>query len=163
MGIGKSHWKKYTKENQSGRHDFQIDLGLALLNRGIEMDWVGNKRPDYMRTGEFIPCDCNKCYFCLNGYTTGIAHADPKRAGGRPVAILYKCNKRAKVETCADVKERVNIKKGGHYCKMCYRKQGKVGTAQEKRKRCKLSRLGCPFCQEHICTDCWKSGYDKHK
>ena len=79
------------------------------------------------------------------------------------MAIVYKCNKRAKVEMCADVKERVDIKKCGDYCKMCYRKQGKAGTKAQKKKKCNKSRLGCPICKEHICEDCWKSGYDKHK
>ena len=33
-------WKCYTNRN-NGRQDFQIDLGLAILNYGIELDWVG--------------------------------------------------------------------------------------------------------------------------
>jgi len=32
--IGKPEWKKYRYKNQ-GRHDFQIDLGISLLN-GME-------------------------------------------------------------------------------------------------------------------------------
>ncbi len=32
--IGKQEWKKYRDKNQ-GRHDFQIDLGISLLN-GME-------------------------------------------------------------------------------------------------------------------------------
>ena len=49
------------------------------------------------------------------------------------------------------------------YCKMCYRKQGKAGSKPQKKKKCNTSRLGCPICKEHICEDCWKLGYDKHK
>ena len=126
------------------------------------MDWTGEERPDYMRKDAFIPCDCDKCYFCLNGHTSGIAHAPKKREAHRPTAIVYKCNTRQKVETCKDVKERVDIMKNSKYCKMCYRKRGKVGTAAERKKKCNTSRLGCPICKEHICDDCWKSGYDKH-
>ena len=36
--IGDAKWKKYLDKN-SGRHDFQIDLEIALMNREIEMDW----------------------------------------------------------------------------------------------------------------------------
>ena len=68
-----------------------------------------------------------------------------------------------KVEKCADAKERVDIQKGSDYCKMCYRKQGKVGTRTEKRKKCNKSRLGCPICKEQICEDCSKSGYNRHQ
>ena len=81
-GVINEDWKRYKSKN-NGRHDFQIDLGIALLNYGIGLDWVGDERPDYMRTGEFIPCDCKKCYFCLNGHTTGIAHAGRKQRSGR--------------------------------------------------------------------------------
>ena len=153
---------KYANDN-NGRHDFQIDLGIAPLNRGIHMDWTGDERPDYMRKDDFIPCDCDKCYFCLNGHTLGIDHAPKKRKAHRPTAILYKCNTKMKVETCKDVKERVDIMKGGNYCKMCYRKQDKKGsTFPERKKKCNTTRLGCPICKEHVCEDCWKSGYDKH-
>ena len=44
-------------------NDFQIDLGIALLNHGIGLDWDGDERPDYVRVGSLVPCNCNKCYF----------------------------------------------------------------------------------------------------
>ena len=103
------------------------------------------------------------CYFCIKGHTTGIAHTGKKKAAGPPVLVRVKCNKRKRVEKCADVKERVDIQKGGDYCKMCYRKLGKGGTKNERKKKCNKSRLGCPICREHICEDCWNSGYDMHK
>ncbi len=73
QGIGKPEWKKYRDKNQ-GRHDFQIDLGISLLNYGVGLDWdgVSEERPSYMRTGAFKPCDCKKCFFCLQGHTNGI-------------------------------------------------------------------------------------------
>ena len=48
--IGKPEWKKYRDKNQ-GRHDFQIDLGISLLNYGIGLDWDGEsrERPSYMQ------------------------------------------------------------------------------------------------------------------
>jgi len=30
-------------QNNTGRHDFQIDLAIDMLNYGIGLDWVGNK------------------------------------------------------------------------------------------------------------------------
>ena len=49
QGIGKPEWKKYRGGNQ-GRHDFQIYLGISLLNYGIGLDWdgVSEERPSYM-------------------------------------------------------------------------------------------------------------------
>jgi hypothetical protein len=79
-GIGKPEWKKYKSKNQ-GCHDFQIDLGIALLNYGIGLEWdeVSGKRPSYMQKGAFKPCDCNKYFFCLNGITNGITHQPTKK------------------------------------------------------------------------------------
>ena len=73
-GMTKPEWKKYLKRS-TGRHDFQIDLGLALINRGIEWDWPeGKPRPEWMRRRGLVPCECGKCYFCLHEMTNGIAH-----------------------------------------------------------------------------------------
>ena len=47
-GIRESEWGRYLKK-EFGRHDFQIDLGMALLNRAIEWDWDGSsKKPGWM-------------------------------------------------------------------------------------------------------------------
>jgi len=37
FGIARDEWKKYTRKN-IGRHDFQIDLGIALINHDIGLD-----------------------------------------------------------------------------------------------------------------------------
>ena len=153
-GIGKPCWKKY-KNKHTGRPDFQIDLGIDLLNYGIGLDWNEVNRPDYMRAGGFVPCDCNRCFFCINGHTSGIKHAGDKRR-----SVVYKCGKRARTVKCTTA--RVNIGKGSKYCKMCFRKQGDEGTAAQRKKKCKFSRCGCPVCEEHICTSCWAVGYDLH-
>jgi hypothetical protein len=63
------------------------------------------KRPDYMRAGGFVPCDCKRCFFCINGHTSGIKHAGDKRR-----SVVYKCSKRARTVKCTTV--RVNIGKG---------------------------------------------------
>jgi hypothetical protein len=92
QGIGKPEWKKYRDKNQ-GRHDFQIDLGISLLNYGIGLDWdgVSGKRPSYIQTGVFKPCDCKKCFFCLKGHTNGITHHPQMQV---EVTVEYKCGTR---------------------------------------------------------------------
>jgi hypothetical protein len=35
-------------------------------------------------------------------------------------------------------------------------------TGKMKKKACNYSRLGCPNCDEHVCTECWEAGYDMH-
>ena len=66
----------------------------------------------------------------------------------------------------------VDLDKGSSYCRMCYRnnkgavgKDGKKLTVAQRKKKpcCGSSRMGCVQCDEHICDDCWKKGYDKHK
>ena len=144
--IGSPKWKKYCNKN-TGRHHFQLDLAIDMLNYGIGLDWVANKRPDYMRTGGLLPCYCKRCFFCLRGDTNGIRHAGKKRA-----IVQFKCGKRVRTTKCSEV--RVNISKNCKYCKMCFRKQGDNGTAAHRKRKCKSSRLGCPVCQEHICKLC---------
>ena len=38
--IGKPGWKKYSNKH-TGRHDFQIDLAISLINYAIEKEWDG--------------------------------------------------------------------------------------------------------------------------
>ena len=76
----------------TGVHYFQIDLGLAVLNHAMSLDWDGDELPDYVRTGEFCSCNCKKWCVCINGHTTGIAHASKKRAA--LMMVQYKCQMR---------------------------------------------------------------------
>jgi Transposase IS4 len=77
-------WYKYTKRH--GRRDFQWDLAMALIRRGILLDCPSaadgkilndpKNRPAYMRRGQSqwpAPCDCNECPFCEWGYTYGVS------------------------------------------------------------------------------------------
>ena len=104
QGIGKPEWKKYRDKNQ-GRHDFQIDLGISLLNYGIGLDWDGESRdrPSYMRKGAFKPCECNMCFFCMKGLTNGITHQKVRKLSW---SISAECGwKRMSVPTCGWVWE----------------------------------------------------------
>ena len=158
--IGQKEWKRYL-DGHSGRHDFQIDLALSLMNYGIGLQWDGEsaERPNFMRQDPFVPCDCGKCFFCLKGITNGIAHPPEKKA---KVTVEYKCGARVTTNKCTN--ERVSLGlASGSYCRMCYRKQLTTELlANERKKRCRTSQMGCPICKEPICKECWKEGYDKH-
>lgn len=164
-GEWPEYWSLYMDKN-GGRRKFQIDLGIALMNYGIELDWDGDKesqRPRWMRQSEFVPCDCEKCFFCLHGLTTGIAHPKNER-----VMIEYACGSRRRTNKCSS--ERVLLKKkngddmvNSAYCRMCYRKQDNDEIETEvKKSRCRKSKFGCVQCKEPICDSCWPK-YDKHK
>ena len=129
FGVARDEWKKYASKN-IGCHDFQIDLGIALLNHGIGLDWDGDERPDYVRVGELVPCNYYKCYVCINGYISGIAQKNRAR-----FTVEYKCNTQMKTEKCSE--KRVNLKNGCDYCKMCYRMQDVGLTVTQKKKLCK--------------------------
>ena len=100
-GIGDPKWNKYRNKNY-GRHDFQIDLGMALLNYAISISWDGvSKRPNWMRQGEFIPCDCGECFFCINGHTTGIAHKSRKK---QKKEVFFANGEVLTTDKCTDVR-----------------------------------------------------------
>jgi len=158
--IGKPEWKKYRDKNQ-GRHDFQIDLGISLLNYGIALDWDGEsrERPIYMQKGAFKPCECKMCFFCEKGLTNGITYRPSK---GAKVTVECKCGTRVTTNKCTDVRVSLWLESGS-YCRMCYRKQLTTELlVKERRRRCRTSQMGCPICKEPICNECWKEGYDKH-
>jgi len=120
QGIGKPEWKKYRDKNQ-GRHNFQIDLGISLLNYGIGLDWDGESRnrPSYMRKGAFKPCECKICFFCVKGLTNGITHHPSK---DKKVIMEYKCGTHVTINKCTDVRVSLGLP-SGKYRRMCYRKQ----------------------------------------
>ena len=152
---GFSRWKHYPNERQDGRRDFQIDLAISLLNIAVEWDWTGDERPQWMRQRSFLPCDCEQCYCCLKGHTTGVEHRGKKQK----VLTVFANGARRRTNGCRD--ERVAIPNYG-YCRMCYRQQSDDLSRTQKVKACRTSRKGCPVCKEPICQTCWGQGYDMH-
>jgi hypothetical protein len=147
-GIGNPEWKKY-RSKHNGRHDFQIDLAMALLNYAISLDWDGKSaRPGWMRQKDFLPCDCTKCYFCKNGHTSGAC-----RKRDREYTVAFKCGKRQRTKKCTE--ERVTIASYSDYCRLCYKKKPKDMPATQKRKESKRSSKGCGSCQVLVCEECW--------
>jgi hypothetical protein len=108
-----------------------------------------------MRQKDFVPCECQVCFFCINGFTNGIGHRKKKT---RTIFVQHD-NSWTLTKHCTE--KRVKLNKGSGYCRMCYRKQ--VNGTEEERARsrdektdlCKWSTMGCPSCDEQICKRCW--------
>ncbi len=93
-----SSWKKYPCKNY-GRAKFQMYLGLQLINYEIEQEWTNQDgpRPSWMHQNTFFPCNCNKCFFCLNDHCNGIYHKPD------PTATVYKVDgKKRNIKGCTD-------------------------------------------------------------
>ena len=146
----KETWAKYNNKND-GRRKFQIDLALAVMEYGIRLDWkepfLDKDRPAWMRETPFEPCACKKCFFCKVGKTNGMEHKPRSR----------KEAKRKRDEKVCSI-ERVDLGKGGSYCRPCYRKRSHINENNSQRRRgCSSTRLGCKGCEEYVCAQCWQS------
>ena len=150
-------WKNVN--NKNGRRNFQIDLGIALIAYGIETDWTDRSmpKPKWMRTKEPKPCECEKCFFCKSGETKGMFNEKTT-----VITTSSKTGKkRKKKRSCTS--ERMTLSdytNGGRYCQQCYDEQPSALTVAQKKNRCRKSRCGCPSCNEPICKECWKRGYN---
>jgi len=164
-GEWPEYWKLYCDKN-GGHRLFQIALWIALLNYGIGLHWDANlntRQPCLMTQSDFVPCDCEKSFFCKHCLTTGNAHKKNKR-----VVIEYACGSWHRTNKCTT--EQVLLKKkngddmkNSTYYRMCYRKQdGDDATTEVKKSHCNNSKFGCAQCKEPICVTCWPK-YDKHK
>jgi len=108
---------------------------------------VSEERPSYVRTGAFKPCDCKKCFFCLQGHTNGNTYCSRKQA---KVTVEYKCGMWVKTNKCTNVRLSLGLE-SGWYCGMCYRKQlTNELSAKERKKACISSQMGCLICKEYL-------------
>ena len=107
-----------------------------------------------MRKKSFVPCECKTFFFCKMGKTNGIDHKPKSR----------KEAKRKRDEKVCTM-DRVDIGKGGSYCRPCYRTQrddkSLKESVAERNGNYSSTRLGCKGCSEQVCNKCWES-YD-HK
>jgi hypothetical protein len=146
--------KKY-KDHRDGRQRFQIDLALALAEFALRYEWDGEisksnlaGRPKWMRGTDIVPCDCGVCFFCKNGFTTGIAH---KPVGAGPPS------RAKKPKGCSVVREKV--KDQTQTCKVCYKiaKTNYSGDLKGKplylhlSSMCHHDTLGCANCGMVVC------------
>ena len=62
-GIGPDYWKLYATKH--GRYEFQVDLGMSIINYATEQDWsdLDKPQPNWMRQKTWLPCNCSKCFF----------------------------------------------------------------------------------------------------
>ena len=159
--IGLSWWSWYLSKH-NGRHDFQIDLGIVLLNRAIQMDWNGiGPKPKWMRQTALIPGDC-KCAISASMVLLMVYQPTKNNAVlsfTTSAVSLYEFE----VVRCTNV--RVKVCNNQRYCIQCYKNHpgvdensNKINSTQKKNK-CKQSYLGCGSCLQPICAACWPT-YD---
>ncbi len=135
------------------RLKFQIDLGIALLNHALANEWKdldSDPSPEWTKKIDWVPCNCEQCFFCLNGLTNGMAH---KKQKVRTTFVQHD-------NTCSVqngyTDKHVDLMNGGGYCEMCYQKlangiaENRALSKNEKKKLCKTSRLGCPSCDVYV-------------
>lgn len=115
-GICDKKWRRYKRKN--GQYDLQIDPGIEITNYAIKNEWsdLSGPCPDWMPQTAWIPCECKKYFFCLNGLTSGIAH----KTRTTVTTFVQHDNTRVKTKGCTD--ERVNLERGNQHCRQCYRK-----------------------------------------
>jgi hypothetical protein len=94
-----------------------------------EWEDIKGPRPNWIRQHAFIPCDCNNCFFCPKGLTTGIEHKKPEVT--KMVFIQHDNSHTVVTKGCTD--KQVDLTRGGSYCRMCFRKsKGAVGADGKK-------------------------------
>ena len=113
---------------------FQVDLRLALLNYAISEEWrdLNGPHPRWIRQDSCIACNCEKCYFCLNGLTNGTGHIKKHKAS---TVMIHPNNSRTVTKGCTG--SHVNSQRGVQYCKSCVRK---LCNGTEKGKESKRQR-----------------------
>jgi hypothetical protein len=152
----KDQWKKYL-DKHGGRKKFQIDLALQLMDHAIRLDWNGDisdhtGRPRWMRQTPFLPCSCQMCFFCKNGWTGGIYHSPQRKKAGR--------KKMAPV--CNGKYEKMPYQR---YCGPCYRRYRELHpnkTTREAKRNVPCPVYGCVTC-ENVCKQCWPTYEHKYE
>jgi hypothetical protein len=159
-GVQRIDWQKYHKKN--GRFDFQIDLGLQLIDMGIQRDWDdisdAKSKPKWMRQKSCIPCNCNKCFFCRTNKTSPAMHSRSPMQSQSPTPLTTpaECTRGYWPLRCFSPGK----KHSGNHCVMCVRARKlshPLETARERRKHCRKSYKGCRRCQVEICPECWEN------
>ena len=155
-GILPKTWEVYLKKD--GRKKFQFDLGRDLMSYAICNCWTNmdELKPNWMRRASILPCECNKCFFCLQSLTTGIDH---KRKRHTVRTFVQRDGTRTKTDDCTD--KQVNLGKGSAHCRQCNRER--TGTRAQKMYKIPKPEMGCPSCDEVICKMCWDKECDMHQ
>jgi hypothetical protein len=146
-----------------GQYDFQIDLGMVLLNYVIKLGGPQWTMP-WMDVPKWFLALCMwQMLFLFDGLTNDIAHKCECKV---KIPFVQWDNIKTVQEGCTD--KHINLHSGCSYCIICYRKLCN-GTPEEqamssvnKKVACSASRMGCACCNEVICKKCWAEGRDMH-
>ncbi len=154
--IGQKQWKRYL-DHHSGRHNFQIDLALFVMNYETVFSGMAIQMKDQTLCDKTISSNeiATNVFFCLNGITTGIAHPLTKKA---KVTVEYECGTCVTTNKCTDVRVSLGMVSGS-YCRMCYRKELTTElSATERRKTSRTSAMGCPSARSLFAKSAGKRG-----
>jgi hypothetical protein len=152
----RKEWRKYQKKN--GRFDFQIDLGLQLIDMGIQRDWADisdtTSKPKWMRQKPVIPCDCSQCFFCRTDKTSPATQSRSPTPSPRFKPPTPECT-RAYWPLWPSSGKKPSKKA----CIMCVRARKLARPRESARQRvqkCTKTYKGCLRCRVEICPDCWE-------
>jgi len=155
-------WWRYC-HMKTGRFEFQMDLGIQLINHGLSLDWVGDPSdrhtstpPVYVRRKDYIPCACNVCFFCNHGLTYGVAHPVLTKSGSKK---RYRNNSDRPVIECTGERKLMGKTSSTRMCCVCYykRKQDNPSnkSSKELRRGVPNTKMGCKKCNKYVCNECW--------
>ena len=155
-------WKQYLDKN-NGRKKFQAHLGIALINRGIEMDWKkpfdDSTKPAWMpkagRGAHMRPCGCDMCFFCLNNKTQKLQTGQQDKASCN-LDLLKVCKGKCRRD-CVVCKKIAKEKHPGKTLDELRKITGKDAIHQ--------TECGCIGCNKTVCGlhwDVFKHGSGNH-
>jgi len=117
-----------------------------------------------MRKTAFVPCACQKCFFCKNGFTRGATHKPPPGMPRFRVKLGPPSPAKPPVPPNKHSRKRVNIKKHVDWCRVCMDREKKAHPEMSKDDlrntgRIRKTRNGCLECSSGrgvvVCEPCW--------
>jgi hypothetical protein len=142
-------WQISEISEERGGFKCQVDLGIEILNYAIRKEWtdLNEPPPQWMRQTGWLPCECGRCFCCLNGLTNWIGH---RKKWTRTIFIQHD-NTRTMTDNCTT--KRVDLDRGCEHCKICLRKinanpteeQMTMNGEQRERKHSRHLGWAMPF------------------
>ena len=113
---------------------FQIDLGISIINRGIEEDWASPYRtynkPVWMNKN-VVPCACKQCFFCFKKMIPEMSGSGNKRRSLHDMCSSG--SRKEKIIECTHERHTLLTYKAGRYCQQCYDNQpSQLSSTEEK-------------------------------
>ena len=150
-----SLWQLYLDPHM-GRFRFQIDLGLALMEEGIRVDWEDTDdpamQPAWMRQHQLFPCSCLRCFFCKK-------EREQQNSDEEASATSSRNSNHGPRRVPHGHDHRRQFIGKSMTCRMCYGRLRRAGVepleARSKRRR---TDKGCRECGNggyRVCETCW--------